>query len=114
MEPSGESSSAGDKRRNVIGALAFDKNRFSDRSSLYRVIIYTDGTVIDADLDAGADVTRQVNFLTTKYPASFFGADISIFGVSDSSDKNASLKRFPPDLNRRDSQRVRNERIWVH
>ena len=24
------------------------------------------------------------------------------------------LKRFPPDLNRRDSQRVRNERIWVH
>ena len=25
-----------------------------------------------------------------------------------------SLKRFPPDLNRRDSQRVRSERIWVH
>ena len=25
-----------------------------------------------------------------------------------------ALKRFPPDLNRRDSQRVRNERIWVH
>ena len=24
------------------------------------------------------------------------------------------LKRFPPDLNRRDSQRVRSERIWVH
>ena len=24
------------------------------------------------------------------------------------------LKRFPPDLNRRDSQRVRNERILVH
>jgi len=80
------------KRRNVIGALAFDKNRFSDRSALYRVIVYTDGTLIDADLDAGADVTRQVNFLTTKYPASFFGADISIFGVSDSGDKNASLE----------------------
>jgi len=26
----------------------------------------------------------------------------------------SDLKRFPPDLNRRDSQRVRNERIWVH
>ena len=26
----------------------------------------------------------------------------------------AALKRFPPDLNRRDSQRVRNERILVH
>ena len=24
------------------------------------------------------------------------------------------LKRFPPDLNRRDSQRVRSERIWVY
>jgi hypothetical protein len=28
--------------------------------------------------------------------------------------KAAALKRFPPDLNRRDSQRVRSERIWVH
>ena len=26
----------------------------------------------------------------------------------------SDLKRFPSDLNRRDSQRVRNERIWVH
>ena len=26
----------------------------------------------------------------------------------------SKLKRFPPDLNRRDSQRVRSERIWVH
>ena len=24
------------------------------------------------------------------------------------------LKRFPPDLNRRDSQRVKDERIFVH
>ena len=27
---------------------------------------------------------------------------------------NGDLKRFPADLNRRDSQRVRNERILVH
>ena len=26
----------------------------------------------------------------------------------------ATLKRFPPDLNRRDSQRVKDERIFVH
>jgi nuclear transport factor 2 (NTF2) superfamily protein len=25
-----------------------------------------------------------------------------------------SLKRFPPDLTRRDSQRVKDERIFVH
>jgi hypothetical protein len=27
---------------------------------------------------------------------------------------NRKLKRFPPDLNRRDSQRVKDERIFVH
>jgi len=27
---------------------------------------------------------------------------------------NVGLKRFPPDLNRRDSQRVKDERIFVH
>ena len=26
----------------------------------------------------------------------------------------AELKRFPPDLNRRDCQRVKDERIFVH
>ena len=26
----------------------------------------------------------------------------------------AALKRFPPDLNRRDSQRVKDEQIFVH
>src|SRR3954471_16268304 len=26
------------KRRNILGAIAFDKNRFADRSALYRVI----------------------------------------------------------------------------
>jgi hypothetical protein len=78
------------KRRNMIGAIAFDKNRFSDRSALYRVIIFTDGSVVEADLDAGADVARQIGFLTAKYPASFFGADISIFGVSGSDETNGA------------------------
>jgi hypothetical protein len=47
---------------------------------------------VDADLDPAADVPRQVNFLTTKYPASFFGADVSIFGISEGSDKSLSLE----------------------
>ena len=29
-------------------------------------------------------------------------------------DGDSRLKRFPPDLNRRDSQRVKDERIFVH
>lgn len=29
-------------------------------------------------------------------------------------DRASKLKRFPPDLNRRDSQRVKDERIFVH
>jgi hypothetical protein len=28
--------------------------------------------------------------------------------------KSAALKRFPPDLNRRDSQEVKDERVFVH
>ena len=31
-----------------------------------------------------------------------------------SEDVAHELKRFPPDLNRRDSQRVKDERIFVH
>jgi hypothetical protein len=80
------------KRRNILGAIAFDKNRFADRSALYRVIIYTDGTLVDTDLDPGSDPARQVSYLSTKYPASFSGAQVSIFGVSESNEKNASLE----------------------
>jgi hypothetical protein len=29
-------------------------------------------------------------------------------------DEDAQLKRFPADLNRRDSQRVKDERVFVH
>ena len=50
-----------------------------------------------------------------------FGAEETQIGsiervVSASKKKGLSLKlkRFPPDLNRRDSQRVKDERIFVH
>jgi len=36
------------------------------------------------------------------------------FGLRLFAGKSALLKRFPPDLNRRDSQRVKDERIFVH
>src|SRR5487761_2708278 len=38
----------------------------------------------------------------------------SYWDVAFTDESPRTLKRFPPDLNRRDSQRVRSERIWVH
>lgn len=32
----------------------------------------------------------------------------------ESTERQYNPKRFPPDLNRRDSQRVKDERIFVH
>ena len=37
----------------------------------------------------------------------------ALLGVSSTS-VSISLKRFPSDLNRRDSQRVKDERFFVH
>ncbi|MBR1221863.1 hypothetical protein JQ557_27940 [Bradyrhizobium sp. U87765 SZCCT0131] len=80
------------KRRNILGAIAFDKNRFSERTALYRVIVCTDGVLADADLDGSGDVDRQVSFLSSKYPANFSGADVYVFGALDAGDKGLPLE----------------------
>jgi hypothetical protein len=77
------------KRRNVLGAIAFDKNRFADQSAFYRVIIYTDATILDPALDPSAPESQQVTVLKEKYPASLAGAEISIFGVAGGEGKDA-------------------------
>jgi hypothetical protein len=69
------------KRRNILGAIAVDKNRFRDRDVHYRIIIYTDGNLLDSD--AGADEAQLIKYLSQKYPASFGGAEVSIYGVTD-------------------------------
>jgi hypothetical protein len=83
---------AGGKRRNVLGAIAFDKNRFDDRAAFFRVIIYTDGAISDPNVENTADAAKYVTTLVEKYPASFFGADVSVFGVVGSGDKDVSLE----------------------
>lgn len=80
------------KRRNTLGAIAFDKNRFGDRSALYRIIVYTDGTLIDPEVEAGADAGKQSSALLSKYPASFFGAEVTVFGISEGGSSPDSLQ----------------------
>ncbi|MFZ0066395.1 MAG: hypothetical protein WAK90_09505, partial [Pseudolabrys sp.] len=43
----------GGKRRNVLGAIAVDKNRFTNRDAVYRLIIFTNGTISD-ELESAA------------------------------------------------------------
>jgi hypothetical protein len=57
-------------RRNILGAIAFDKNRFAERNAFYRVIIYTDGSIIDSGLDSNAPESQYVASLKEKYPTS--------------------------------------------
>ncbi|MGJ5081732.1 hypothetical protein [Bradyrhizobium sp. HKCCYLS3013] len=80
------------KRKNILGALAFDKNRFAERSAFYRIIVYTDASLLDPDVESSSDTAKYINSLASKYPATFYGADVSIFGVSDASDPQINLQ----------------------
>jgi hypothetical protein len=66
-------------RRDILGALAFDKNRFSDPRAFYRLILYTDGIIKEPGI--GVADLNSVSALTEKYPASFSGAEIAVFGI---------------------------------
>lgn len=68
-------------RRNILGALAFDKNRFADKRAHTRAVIFTDGRIVEDGLDPAGDAGAAAA-LVTKYPANFGGADIYMFGVS--------------------------------
>ena len=78
------------KRRDMLGAIAVDKNRLTDRSGFYRIIVYTNGNISD-DFEAGANETQIVDLLTKKYPTSFLGAEVSVFGVTGD-DRNETLE----------------------
>ena len=69
------------KRRDILGAIAVDKNRFTDGDAVYRIIIFTNGIISD-DFEAGANESQIVDLLTKKYPTAFSGAEISVFGVT--------------------------------
>jgi hypothetical protein len=67
-------------RRNILGAIAFDKNRFFDPRAFYRLVLYTDGTIKEPTI--GVPDINSVNALTEKYPASFSGAEVAVFGIN--------------------------------
>jgi hypothetical protein len=71
---------AGD-RQNILGAIAFDKDRFSDPKAFYRLIIYTDGSLKDASLDTKA-TTASFEALIKQYSASFAGSEVQVFGIN--------------------------------
>ena len=80
----------GGKRRNVLGAIAVDKNRFTNRDAVYRLIIFTNGTISD-DLESAATDSQIAESLTKKYPTSFSGAEVSVYGVTGG-DRGESLR----------------------
>jgi hypothetical protein len=76
-------------RRNILGAMAFDKNRFADPRAFYRLILYTDGTIKEPVI--GVPDINSINALTEKYPASFSGAEVAVFGI-DGGAQDASFQ----------------------
>jgi hypothetical protein len=70
------------KRRNLLGALAVDKNRFQDTRTFYRLVIYTDGSIVDPAFSGTTDKNQLIRQLTERYSASFSGANVYVYGVS--------------------------------
>jgi hypothetical protein len=78
------------KRRDILGAIAVDKNRFTKHDAYYRMIIFTNGTILD-DFESGLDEGHIADALVKKYPTSFSGAEVWIFGVTGD-DRNTPLE----------------------
>lgn len=76
-------------RRNILGAISVDKNRYSDRAAFYRIIIYTDGIIKEPTADDKKPETTQTS--ADKYLASFSGAEVAVFGI-DSQDATIQSK----------------------
>ena len=108
-------------RRNVLGAMSLDKNRYSDRASYYRIVVYTDGNLKEAlpdDKRVGA--SPNLPSVAEKYTASFSGAEVSVFGIDNTGQDStadakekifatfflkswARLKAFSPSLPQQES-----------
>lgn len=80
-------------RRNILGAIAFDKNRYSDQNALFRLVIYTDGTIKDPSTDKNPNSNAQpIDLIATQYHANFSGAEVMVFGISGNL-QDATLER---------------------
>lgn len=106
-------------RRNILGAISLDKNRYAERETFYRIIIYTNGNIKDASLqDKKGDASQSALSLADKYLASFSGAEVMVFGIDTNQDAAdlkekqfasfflkswARLKSFSPSLPQQDN-----------
>ena len=61
--------------------LRLIKIDFTNRDAVYRLIIFTNGTISD-DLESATTDSQVAEFLTKKYPTSFSGAEVSVYGVT--------------------------------
>lgn len=77
-------------RRNILGAIAIDKNRYRDQNTYYRIIVYTNGIILD-DFGNAVDELHITEILNKKYPASFSGAEVFLFGITGA-DRGTSLQ----------------------
>ena len=61
--------------------LRLIKIEFTNRDAVYRLIIFTNGTISD-ELESAATDSQIAKSLTKKYPTSFSGAEVSVYGVT--------------------------------
>ena len=77
-------------RRDILGAIALDKDRYSDSTAFYRVIIYTDGTIKEPGLGGEGDLPQ---ILAERFQASYSGAEVMVFGIDGNVQEGASQGR---------------------
>lgn len=107
------------ERRNILGAISLDKNRYAERETFYRIIIYTNGNIKDTSVeDKKGDPNQSALSMADKYRASFSGAEVMVFGIDTNQDASdlrekqftsfflkswARLKSFSPSLPQQDN-----------
>lgn len=80
------------KRRDVLGALALDKDRFTDGRALYRIILFTKGAITEPSLAPTATDEQVIQFLTEKYATTFSGADVFVYGVAGEAERSLEAR----------------------
>lgn len=79
-------------RKGVLNAIALDKSRFEGRDVFYRIIIFTVSPLASPTQTlAVSDLRPVVTNLVEAYPASFGGAEVFIFGSSETSSEELSI-----------------------
>lgn len=67
----------------ILSAIAVDKNRFADERKTHRILIFTRAALVKGNF--GTSVSDAVEQISEKYPASFSGAEVWVYGVKGAS-----------------------------